>query len=68
METDQLIQDSVKELNEQAVSDFKAKAKAKIQEIAAKQKQIADLQAALVKAKQELKALTLEQIDPSVLS
>ena len=67
METDQLLQDALKELNDNAVANFKNLAKAKIQEIALKQKQIAELQAALAKAKQELKALTLEQVDSSVL-
>jgi flagellar biosynthesis chaperone FliJ len=63
-----LLEESVKELNDNLVSNFKANVKAKIQSIAALQKQISQLQSMIDANKKDLKEMKLEVIDAAVLS
>jgi len=67
MEAQQVVQEELKAIQEEAEKEFRARVRAQMNLVMATQKQIAALQAQLKKQQDDLKALKLEVPDHSAL-
>ncbi len=68
MNTQKLIQESLEEMNEDSIRQFKHQAKSYISLLAQKQRELAALLESIANLKVQLRELTLSQIDPASLN